>query len=280
MPALGVLVAGLVLLAGSAVWLALNGATGIRYSADHADTVPMWHRWIPAVAGLILVRLVPPRAAPPASRPAGRGLCIQAIVLLASAVLFAVTLRLAGGGEPMHTILKAVLLLAVPILLFRLSRRTAPDQGLVHQRSTAWRRYGPVAPVAAWLALTYAGPLAVPPSDYAAGVDLVSLLITFVVVFAVNSLLEEVFYRRWLQTRWEHILGRWPAIVLASLLWAAWHVGIQGTGHLATDLASAFVNQGVQGLFLGYLWSRYRVMWPVLVVHGTMNAAPILLGML
>lgn len=64
MPALGMLVAGLVLIAGSAVWLALNGATGIRYSADHADTVPMWHRWIPAVAGLILVRLVPPRAVP------------------------------------------------------------------------------------------------------------------------------------------------------------------------------------------------------------------------
>jgi uncharacterized protein len=31
------------------------------------------------------------------------------------------------------------------------------------------------------------------------------------------------------------------------------------------------VNHGVQGLFLGYLWSKYRMMWPLLVVHGAIN---------
>ncbi|NBE83869.1 CPBP family intramembrane metalloprotease [Micromonospora sp. NEAU-HG-1] len=81
------------------------------------------------------------------------------------------------------------------------------------------------------------------------------------------------------ESRWESILGRWPAIVLASLVWAAWHVGIQGTGQLGTDLAVVAVNQGVTGLFLGYLWSRYRRMWPLLVTHGAINAAPILLGL-
>lgn len=274
------LVAGLAVIAGSAVWLVLNGGIDVRYSADHAGTVPMWHRWIPALAGLVLLRLVPPRAAPVDDAPTGRGVHVQAVVLLVSAVLFAVTLRLAGGGEPAHTLLKLILLLAVPALLFWLSRRSATDREPVRERHAAWHRYGPVVPVAAWLALTYTGPLAVPPSDYAAGVGLVTLLVTVGVVFVVNSLLEEVFYRRWLQSRWEEILGLWPAIVLASLLWAAWHVGIQGTGHLSADLSSAFVNQGVQGLFLGYLWSRYRLMWPILVVHGAMNAAPILLGML
>ncbi|MFF3442414.1 CPBP family intramembrane glutamic endopeptidase [Streptosporangium sp. NPDC002721] len=101
-----------------------------------------------------------------------------------------------------------------------------------------------------------------------------------IVVFAVNALLEEVFYRRWLQTRWEHLIGRRPAIVLASLVFAAWHIGIHGTGHLPTDLATVFVHQGVQGLFLGYLWSRYRLMWPILTVHGAINAGTVLLGML
>ncbi|WP_320069712.1 hypothetical protein [Micromonospora sp. RTGN7] len=37
-------------------------------------------------------------------------------------------------------------------------------------------------------------------------------------------------------TRWESILGRWPGIVLASLVWAAWHVGIQDTGRLGTAM--------------------------------------------
>ncbi|MGW2160115.1 hypothetical protein [Nonomuraea sp. NPDC001699] len=62
--------------------------------------------------------------------------------------------------------------------------------------------------MALWPALTYAGPPAEPPSDYAASVDPVTLLVTIVVVFVVNSLLEEVFYRRWLRTRWERVLGR------------------------------------------------------------------------
>ncbi|MEV4177042.1 type II CAAX endopeptidase family protein [Nonomuraea sp. NPDC049709] len=277
---LGILVAGLALIAGAALWLALNGNTGIRYSADHTDTAPMWHRWIPALAGLVLIRLLPPKTTPAGAVPARGGLHLQAVLLLVSATLFAAGLWLSGGGEPAHTLLKFILLLAVPALLFLLSGRDSADRSQIHERPAAWRHYGPIAPVTAWLALTYTGPLAVPSSDYAASVDLVTLVLTIVVVFSVNSLLEEVFYRRWLQTRWEHIIGRWPAIILTSLLWAAWHVGIQGTGHLPTDLSSAIVNQGVQGLFLGYLWSRYRLMWPILVVHGAMNAAPILLGML
>lgn len=277
---LGILITGSALIAGAALWLALSGNTDIRYSADHTDTVPMWHRWIPALTGLVLIRLLPSRTPLPGAAPARGGLRLQAVLLLVSATLFAAGLWLSGGGEPAHTSLKLILLLAVPVLLFRLSRRDAANRGHLHERPAARRHHAPVVPVAAWLALTYAGPLAVPPSDYAARVDPVTLVLTIVVVFGVNSLLEEVFYRRWLQTRWEHVIGRWPAIVLTSLLWAAWHVGIQGTGHLPTDLSSAIVNQGVQGLFLGYLWSRYRLMWPILVVHGAVNAAPILLGML
>ncbi|MEV0352257.1 type II CAAX endopeptidase family protein [Nonomuraea sp. NPDC050680] len=277
---LGILAAGLALIAGAALWLALNGNADIHYSADHTDTVPMWHRWIPALTGLVLIRLLPPKTTSAGTAPARGGLHLQAILLLASAVLFAAGLWLSGGGEPAHTLLKLILLLAVPALLFWLLRRDSADRSQIHERPAAWCHYGPIAPVAAWLALTYTGPLAVPSSDYAARVDSVTLVLTIVVVFSVNSLLEEIFYRRWLQTRWEHIIGRWPAIVLTSLLWAAWHVGIQGMGHLPTDLSLAFVNQGVQGLFLGYLWSRYRLMWPILIVHGAMNAAPILLGML
>ncbi|MEO3798236.1 type II CAAX endopeptidase family protein [Nonomuraea sp. B10E15] len=272
-----VLGGGLALIAGSALWLVLTGATDIRYSADHAGTVPMWHRWIPVLAGLALVRLVPPRAELAGGVTGGRGLRLQAGLLLGSALAFAVALRWSGGGEPAHTALKLALLLAVPAAVFWWSRRDPVTH--VREPLRAWRRYGPAAPVAAWLLLSYASPLALPPSDFAATVDPVTLVITVVVVFAVNSLLEEVFYRRWLQTRWEHLLGPWPAIVLSSLLWAAWHVGIQGAGDLPGDLAATFVNQGVQGLFLGYLWSRYRLMWPLLTVHGAVNAAPVLLGL-
>lgn len=266
---LGVLAACAALIAGSVLLLVLTGNTAVRYSADHGDTVPVWMRWVPALVGVLVIRLVPARS--PAGPAATRRTRVEAGVLLAAAAAFAVALHLAGGGEPAHVLLKALLLLVVPVVLFRL-RRGSPGIALDARPQAA-----PVVPVAVWLLLSCAGPFALRPSDYADTVDTATLIATVVVVFLVNSLLEEVFYRRWLQTRWEALLGRWPAIVLASLAWAAWHVAIQGVGNLPVDLASAFANQGVQGLFLGYLWSRYRLMWPLLVVHGAVNALPVLL---
>jgi membrane protease YdiL (CAAX protease family) len=281
-----VLIAGLATIATSAAVLLLTGSGEVRYSADHGDTMPFWHRWVPALVGIALIRLMPPRtsrlAAPGAvARPTGI-LRIEALALLATAVLFAVALRLAGGGEPAHTLLKLPLLLGVPMALFWAVRRRsgARKNGDGRGLTEPWRRWGPAVPVSAWLVLAYASPVAVPASGLPSGSNAVSLVATVVIVFTVNSLLEEAFYRRWLQTRWEALLGAWPGVVLASLLWAVWHVGIQGTDFLPVDLARAVVNQGVQGLFLGYLWSRYRMMWPNLAVHGAINAASIVIALL
>ncbi|WP_405116815.1 CPBP family intramembrane metalloprotease [Micromonospora sp. NBC_01405] len=271
-----VLVTGAALIVGSALWLIASGDTGIRYTADHDGTVPMWHRWIPALAGIALIRLVPPARPAPWAGPVAP--YREAVPLLLAAVAFAVTLPLLGG-EPAYTLLKLALLLGVPAGVFWLARRRTPRWRPEPAPADAVHRWGPALPVAAWLVLSYAGPLALPPSDYGRSVDAAVLVGTLIVGFALNALLEELFYRRWLQTRWESILGRWPAIVLASLVWAAWHVGIQGTGRLGTDLAVLAVNHGVTGLFLGYLWSRYRRMWPLLVVHGAINSAAILLGL-
>ncbi|MEU8073723.1 hypothetical protein AB0B20_28625, partial [Micromonospora sp. NPDC049151] len=58
------LLAGLGLVAVAALLLMLTGGTGIRYSADHDGTVPTWHRWIPALAGIVLIRLIPPAPDP------------------------------------------------------------------------------------------------------------------------------------------------------------------------------------------------------------------------
>ncbi|MCP2259560.1 Membrane protease YdiL, CAAX protease family [Streptoalloteichus tenebrarius] len=280
-----VLVAGLLVIVGSVVGLLLTGHTGVRYSADHGDTVPMWVRWAPALVGLALVRLVPAgrdQAAPhtPEEPRAARALRAEALTLLASAVLFAVALRLAGGGEPAHTLLKLPLLLGVPAVLFWISRRRGTPSTFLRSAAPPGRRWAPWVAVAGWFGVNYLSPLSMPLPTDAPVAEPAALALTLLVGFVVNGVVEEVFYRRWLQTRWEALLGRWPAIVLASLVWAAWHVGIQGGGPLPLDLASVLVSQGVQGLFLGYLWSRYRRMWPILVVHGVVNAAPLVAPLL
>jgi membrane protease YdiL (CAAX protease family) len=129
-----------------------------------------------------------------------------------------------------------------------------------------WQRLTPAVPVAAWMALAYVGPFAAPSTGRATVLILLG-------GFAINALVEERFYRMWLQSRLELAFGRWPAVLAASLLWSAWHVAIQSTGRPAVDLATVVAHQGVLGLFLGYLWARYRRVWPLLVVHGAINAS-------
>ncbi|MGH3972082.1 MAG: lysostaphin resistance A-like protein, partial [Pseudonocardiaceae bacterium] len=71
-----------------------------------------------------------------------------------------------------------------------------------------------------WRSLAWFGPLA-------ASADATEAVATLVFLFLINATLEEVFYRIWLQTRLEHVFGRWPAIMAASLLWAMWHVVVK-----------------------------------------------------
>lgn len=301
-----VLLLGLATLAGSALWLLAAGEAGIRYSADHTDTVPLWHGWVPVLVGVALVRLVPwslparDAAAPAAPEgsavtsravtppdvsaagpaEAGRPPLAAAAALTATALAFTVALSATGAGEPAYSLLKLLTLLLAPLLLFWWLRRSGRARPRAARTAPAWHGLAPAIPVAAWAVLTFAGPLAKPPSDFGTTVDPVTLVVTMAAVFLLNAVLEEVFYRRWLQSGWEAVIGAWPAIVLSSLLWASWHIAIQGRGDLPLDLASVFVNQGVTGLFLGYLWSRYRRMWPLLVVHGLVNSGGILLGLL
>ncbi|PMR58351.1 CPBP family intramembrane metalloprotease [Verrucosispora sp. ts21] len=268
-----VLLSGLGLIAAAALWLVITGNSNIRYSADHEGTVPMWARWLPALVAIAVIRLVP--RAPDPRWPDPPAPYREAVPLLCSAIAFAAIMPLLDG-EPAYTLLKLALLLGVPAAVFVVVRRR-PRWHPGPAPADAAHRFGPAVPVAVWLVLSYATPLAAPAGDWARGLPLVELVATILVVFAVNALLEEFFYRRWLQTRWESLLGRWPAIVLVSLLWAVWHVAIQGGVRPDIDLATVIVSHAVTGLFLGYLWSRYRRMWPPLVIHGALNAMPTLL---
>ncbi|MBB5115149.1 hypothetical protein ACLQ2Y_16330 [Micromonospora echinospora] len=199
-----VLLAGLGLIAVAVIVLVATGNTGVRYSADHDGTVPMWSRWIPALAGIALIRLIPPASDPRWPDPVAP--YREAVPLLLAGIAFAAVMPLLGG-EPAYTVLKLALLLGVPAAVFLAARRRPPRWRPGPAPADAAHRWGPALPVAVWLVLSYATPLAVPASDWGRTVTPVELVVTLLVAFAVNALLEEVFYRRWLQTRWESLLG-------------------------------------------------------------------------
>jgi uncharacterized protein len=280
-----VLACGLGVIFLAALWLVLTGNTHIRYSADHENTVPVWTFWIPTLVGILFVRLIPLSLvrnegisqfdAPP--------ILVQTWLLVVAALLFPVLLASTGSTNLWFIIIKLGLLLVVPLVIFRVFHKgttlVKTYDRIQHANLGRWYWLGPIFPIVVWFYLTYATPLAIPPERYL-WPDLSTLLLTLVFGFLINAALEEFFYRVWLQTRLELLLGPWPATVLASLLWSIWHVIIQGGRGLDIDVATVFANQGVRGLFLGYLWSRYHNAWALLIVHGAINAASIVIALL
>ncbi|MFI9404633.1 lysostaphin resistance A-like protein [Nocardia sp. NPDC052316] len=256
---------GLLLLAGLSVYIAAvvtliaTGHTMLRVSATDDDTVALWMTVLTAACGLAVAWLVPPKRRDDILLPTAdpRAVQRQAWWLLALGLTFAVGFYLSSGGDLWFVGLKLLLLVAVP-LLFRLAAGRE-----WYRADTQGRWLRPMPAVLAFLALftLFGRPYSGAPPD----------LVAVLAVFVLNALLEEIFYRVWLQTRLEATVGRWPAIVVTSLIFAAWHVKIHGGNGFGIDLAATFVHIGGYGLFLGYLWSRYRNPWLLFLVHGIIN---------
>jgi uncharacterized protein len=203
-------------------------------------------------------------------------------VFLFGAILFPVSLLLVDSNTSTFQLwymgLKLAMLFILPWMALRLilthpMKRLTPEQ----PSSLTWRMWvSPLFIMSVWVYLSYFSVFSVPRTPSVL-TNAAELLMTLVVGFLINSLLEELFYRVWLQTRLEELLGSWPAIMLTSIPWSIWHIKIQHTGYLPADVVMAIANQGVTGLFLGYLWSRYRNMWVLIMIHGIINAPPQLL---
>ncbi|MFB8274992.1 CPBP family intramembrane glutamic endopeptidase [Nocardia colli] len=251
------LAAGILVFVAAIVTLIWTGHTALRYSADNDDTVPLWVICLTVFGGLAVVWLVPPKR-DDELLPSDPRTTRQAWWLFALGLAFAVGYYLSPGGDTWFLGLKLALLLAIP-LLFRL---------------VSWREWYRVDIRGRWLrpmpaVLVFLALFTLFGHEYTgARPDLIALL----AVFVLNAMLEEIFYRVWLQTRLEASYGRWPAIVLSALLYAAWHVTIHGGNGFGIDLATTLVHLGGYGLFLGYLWSRYRNPWLLFLVHGIINA--------
>ncbi|MBF6542725.1 CPBP family intramembrane glutamic endopeptidase [Nocardia brasiliensis] len=253
------LVAGVAAFLAALLTLIATGHTALRYSADSDDTVPLWTVWVTVGAALAAARLVPPKQRAEGPALDTRVLARQGWWLYALGVLFAVGCYLSGGADLWFLGLKCTLLLAVPLLL----------------RLVSWREWYRIDTRGRWLrpapaVLTFLVLVTVFHPSFTGTPPPIALV---VFLFLLNAVLEEIFYRIWLQTRLEARYGRWPAILLTSPLWAGWHVAIQGGNGFGIDLATVVARLGAEGLFFGYLWSRYRNPWLLFVVHGVTNAS-------
>lgn len=273
--------AGLATIGGALGWLVLTGRTEITTSADaEATPVPLLAVVLPLLAGMVLVRLVPPRlpVLPLAEPDARAALTRQVIGLVGIATGFALVALALGPGSVWYGPVKVALLLGGAWLVLRIWPAPSPG-GREHRRTlpTRWYWLGPLPAIAGWVWLAYYSPLA--PSADLSGYreyDPAFLITVMLLTFLTASVLEEIFYRALLQTRLEALLGRWPAITAAALLFAAMHTHRIGTAPLTETVAVMLVFNGGFGLFLGYLWARYRNIWALIVIHGAVNSLTLL----
>lgn len=96
----------------------------------------------------------------------------------------------------------------------------------------------------------------------------------------VNSVVEEYVFRWFVQSRCERLMRRVPAILTAAALFTAHHVVALATyfDPGVTVLASAGVFVG--GATWGWLYDRYRSIWPGWIAHAVADVAVFTCGWL
>lgn len=235
-----------------------------------------------AVVTLALARLLPPGRSTSVPRPTDRVHARQEIVvLLLCSLVFPFTALIPGPQED-YVLWKVALLILVPAayLGWRARRKGssiktgASGHGHGHSASR-WVLF----PAVVYVVLTQFGPLA--PGSPTGWPNPTTLIIATLITALTAGLGEELFYRYWLQSRLEALAGRWIGILLTSIAYGLMHVGSHGAG-LGWDLSitTVIASQGVFGVVLGYLWSKYRNFWVCVFVHVANNGTLVVLHLL
>ena len=266
--------AGRALLTGVALTYAVSVvAVNVAYpdgtpmSADPGSPrVTWWVASLPHLAGVALALALPWRSRPLQVRPdRASPLHRTTVVLLALSVLFPLLVGVLGSNDVSYLVLKLVLLIALPAAVVGALRGAIR----IEARPGAWRWWAPGVVLVVWVVLSEIAPWnAVYDPGY---IDPVHLFVAAILTALTAGVGEELFYRRWLQSRLEAMFGAWPGIAVASLMFALLHLGSHGTGEPLLDVARVIAGQGSFGLFAGVLWWRYRNLAAIIAAHVITN---------
>lgn len=254
----------------SAVWLMIHNNGMIETSADHEELTSFFHIWAVVALPALLLYILPKQKAsnnPFFQLPVKR-LRLQTTLLFMMGLLFLIAMMLTPEASVFDYfyLYKVLFLFIIPFLILKIV--PAPPMNQSYVKSGQWLY--PMLVAVLWIYMYFLSPLSLASNaDYE--MDLLYVFIGAAVSFLLNSVLEELFYRVWLQTRLEVLLGTWPAICVTAMLWALWHTAIQGGDSLDLAISNVIVYQGVIGLFLGFLWAKYRNIWVLILIHGLMN---------
>lgn len=254
----------------SSIWIILQNNGRILVSADFNDTLLIWHHWVVVGVPFIVLLLLPSKSEQQSQSNESKEQVLRTqtyyLLFLALSYFLALLITPFENVFDYFYIYKLIFLLIIPLLLLR--RKPEKRRVVTYSAKNYWEFA--LIPVGIWIVMYYFSPWG-PTQSNTYEVSLLILMSGAVVSFLLNSVLEELFYRVWLQTRLEFLLGTWPAISISTILWATWHIAIQTAGSVDVTLANAIANHGLMGVFLGLLWAKYRNFWALIIVHGLTN---------
>lgn len=234
----------------------------VQVSADFEDETAIWQVWIIALFPLLMtLRPWDKEQIQPLYKEVPKS--TWTLVTLAVVLILLMIVTPKSYVFDLFYIYKLILLFAIPIIIIK---RDSVREIMTIKTVRRWKE--PLLVVVVWLVFYILSPLS-EAATYE--IDFLTLLVGALISLILNAVVEELFYRKWLQSRLEAALGIWPAICVSAVLWALWHTGIQGSGGLIDSTAHALVLHGMMGLFLGYFWAKYRNIWLLIFIHGMMN---------
>ncbi|TDM39666.1 CPBP family intramembrane metalloprotease [Macrococcoides goetzii] len=237
----------------------------IKISADHNHIIHFLLAWLPSIIGILLIFITPKLSNKFSTLIDTSTKSIKFFIFLSIALIILMIITPKSIVFNLFYIYKLLILLIIPMIFFYKENinilKSAKQQRL-------WLI--PLLICIVWY-ITYIivnfNTLNLHkydiPYDY--------LIIGATISFILNAVLEELFYRSWLQTRLEPLLSFIPAIFITSILWALWHMGIQYHSNILLTFANVIVFHSITGIFLGLLWLKYRNIILNIFVHGLLN---------
>jgi membrane protease YdiL (CAAX protease family) len=239
---------------------------------------PYWIVLLPSFIGILSIWLLPLKSKLQKPEVKKQQSIVKDLLILGSCALaFPLLIAVTDQSQSVwYILLKALVLIIIPALLIsRIHKAIRIDQPKVH-----WRYWAPLVLIFIWTCLSFVAPW-IPAFTYSWPEDVIYLIVASLLTALTAGVGEELFYRRWLQTRLEATIGAWAGISLASLAFALMHLGgdRQGSG-LLVEIASAIVVQGSFGVMLGYAWMKYRNFLAIVTIHILANAYPVIVHLL
>ena len=203
-----IVISTMLLILISLIYMLLVHNGMVQVSADFEEETAIWQVWIIALFPLLMtLRPWDKEQIQPLYKEVPKS--TWALVTLAIVLILLMIVTPKSYVFDLFYIYKLILLFVIPLIIIK---RDSVREIMTIKTVRRWKE--PLLVVVVWLVFYMLSPLS-EAATYE--IDFLTLLLGALISLILNAVLEELFYRKWLQSRLEAALGIWPAICVSAV---------------------------------------------------------------